>query len=280
MKTRVFSFILALFAVAAFSITCFAESSLVTKTTTIQNKTRTYYVYQPEACKTKSCPLVIMFHGLGGDAAGAAGDAYGWKETADQNSFVAAFPESLTLPAKTVKFFMWSYTYDPAGKHWDIPLVTLSSSKRYCATCSQDVEFTQKMIGEIQTNFNTLSSHVFATGHSYGAFFSYFVSMCLPEIKAFASHSGGLVSYYGFWFPGAVKKATTTWKMPGLVLSSPGDTTVDHNWSITLDRELGAKGHPHELVKLDKALGHAWDKTKNQYQWDFFVKNSPALPAN
>ena len=79
--------------------------SLVTKQTTVQNKTRTYLVYIPEACAQVSCPALFMFHGLGGTAQQAA-DNYGWKETADKNGFIVVFPESLTLAKKDIKIWI------------------------------------------------------------------------------------------------------------------------------------------------------------------------------
>lgn len=248
-----------------------AAGTMTNKKTTVQSKERTYLVYQPEACVNKSCPALLMFHGLNGTAQQAA-DNYGWKTTADANGFIAVFPESLTLPKKDVKIFGWTVypNYDPAGKHWDIALITLPISQRYN---TQDVEFVSKMISELKTSYNIDTTRVYATGHSYGAFFSYYVSQCLPDkITAFAESSGGYVSYYGYAFPIPARNAKTnaSYLMPGMLLHSKTDTTVQYQWSVNLSKELVAKGHPYKFVTLADSFGHNWDMAQNQAQWDFF----------
>jgi poly(3-hydroxybutyrate) depolymerase len=247
-----------------------ATGKLDTKTTTVQNKTRTYLVYVPETCANTSCPALFMFHGLNGTAQQAA-DNYGWKETADKNGFIAVFPESLTIPKKDVKIFGFNVypNYDPAGKHWDIALITLPLSQRYT---TQDVEFVSKMISELGIDYKILTNQVYATGHSYGAFFSYYVTQCLVgKIKAFAESSGGYVSYYGYAFPipALNAKLNTSYKTPGILLHSQKDATVSYQWSVNLSKELASKGHSYKFVTLADSFGHDWDPAQNQVQWDF-----------
>lgn len=248
-----------------------AAGTMTTKKTTVQSKERVYMVYQPEACVNKSCPVLFMFHGLNGTAQQTA-DNYGWKETADKNGFLAVFPESLTVARKDVKIWRWTVypNYDPAGKHWDIALITLPTSQRYN---TQDVEFVSKMISELRTSYNIDIARVYATGHSYGAFFSYYVAQCLPDkITAFAESSGGYVSYYGYAFPLPARNARTNsaYLMPGMMLHSKADRTVNYQWSVNLSNELRTKGHPYKLVTLADSFGHNWDMAQNQTQWDFF----------
>lgn len=267
------TYLIAVFAMALLLLptTSQAAGTMTTKKTTVQNKERAYMVYQPEACVNKSCPALLMFHGLDGTAQQAA-DNYGWKETADKNEFIAVFPESLTIPRKDVRFWNWTVypNYDPAGKHWDIALITLPPSKRYT---TQDVEFVSKMISELKADFNIDAARVYATGHSYGAFFSYYVAQCLPDkITAFAESSGGYIGYYGFAFPVPARNAkiNPAYKMPGILLHSKTDKTVNYQWSVNLSRELNAKGHPYKFVTLANSFGHGWDAAQNQVQWDFF----------
>jgi len=291
MKTRILSAVLALFAVTVFSAVCFAESSLVTKTTTVQNKTRTYYVYQPETCKTKSCPLVIMFHGLNPvpgtvDAALVTAQSYGWQATADKNEFVVVFPSALSLPPKS----FYGIQYDPPAalgsgnsQRWDIAPITLF---RYTFKATQDTEFVSKIISEMTTNYKTLTSHVFTTGHSHGAFFSYYVTMYLNKvgtskvIQAFASHSGGLASYYGVYWPPRPWDATKLQSKvaAGLIIFSGNDSIVPSAWTKALYNDLIAKKHKATLDEIVPGINHVWDVTRNQKQWDFFVANSPAIP--
>lgn len=291
MKTRIFSLILALFAAVVFSAVCFAESSLITKTTTVQTKTRTYYVYQPEACKVKSCPLVIMFHGLNPvpgtvDAALVTAETYGWKATADKNEFVVVFPSALSLAPKS----FYGVQYDPPAtlgsgnsQRWDIAPITLFG---YTFKATQDTEFVSKIIGEMATNYKTLTTHVFATGHSHGAFFSYYVTMYLNKVgsskvvQAFASHSGGLASYYGVYWPPRPwdAKNLSSKVAAGLIIFSGNDPIVSPTWTKALYNDLIAKKHKATLDEIKPGISHAWDLTRNQKQWDFFVANSPALP--
>lgn len=291
MKTRIFSLVLALFAAVVFSAVCFAESSLITKTTTVQSKTRTYYVYQPEACKVKSCPLVIMFHGLNPlpgqvDAALATAQSYGWQATADRNEFVVVFPSALSLVPKS----FYGVQYDPPSalgsgnsQRWDIAPITLFG---YTFKATQDTEFVSAIIKEMAANFKTLTTHVFATGHSHGAFFSYYATMYLNKVgsskvvQAFASHSGGLASYYGVYWPPRPwdAKSLQSKVAAGLIIFSGNDPIVSPTWTKALYNDLIAKKHKATLDEIKPGIGHAWDLTRNQKQWDFFVANSPALP--
>ncbi len=267
------TYFIAVFAMALLLLpaTSQAAGTMTTKKTTVQSKERAYMVYQPDACVNKSCPALLMFHGLGGTAQQAA-DNYGWKETADKNGFVAVFPESLTVARKDVKIWNWTVypNYDPAGKHWDIALITLPISKRYT---TQDVEFVSKIISELKTAYNIDTTRVYATGHSYGAFFSYYIAQCLPDkITAFAESSGGYVSYYGYAFPLPARNAKTNsaYLMPGMLMHSKTDRTVNYQWSVNLSNELRSKGHPYKFVTLADSFGHNWDMAQNQAQWDFF----------
>ena len=291
MKIRILSVVLALFAAVVFSAVCFAESSIITQNTTVQGKARTYYVYQPEACKTKSCPLVIMFHGLNPapgtvNAALVAANTYGWKATADKNEFVIVFPSALSLAPKS----FWGVQYDPPAalgsgnsQRWDIAPITLFG---YTFIATQDTVFVSTIISEMTKNYKTLTSHVFTTGHSHGAFFSYYAAMYLNKvnstkiIQAFVSHSGGLTSYSGIYWPprpwdakNLPAKATA-----GLIIYSGNDLIVPPSWSTALYNDLIAKKHKATLDEIKPGIGHLWDAGRYQKQWDFFVANSPALP--
>ncbi len=49
------------------------------------------------------------------------------------------------------------------------------------------------MIGWASTNYNISTSQIFTTGHSWGAYFSYYVATYRSDdIAAFGAHSGGL----------------------------------------------------------------------------------------
>lgn len=237
----------------------------------VRGSNRTFIVHVPPSYDgSRAFPVLLMFHGLGGTAAGAASSYYDWQATADTNRFLVVFPESLTPAGKDIPGFE---DYDGTGKRWDVAHVFSNRVD------SQDVEFTGAILDWLETNYNVRASHVFTTGHSYGAFFSYYVSACLDgRIQAFAEHSGGLMSYtflVTFFWPLDVSSPPPS--VPGLLLHSPGDGTVAYSNSVLLQAEMTAHGQTNLLVTLASGLGHGWDKTKNQAQWDFFMAQTPMI---
>ncbi len=272
----------ALVLIATFSF----SGTLLTEKTNIQSKERTYLVYLPDNyVATKTYPLVFMFHGMGSDATFASSDYYGITQLANQKGFIAVFPNSLKdLPPKNFSF-LWIKIpeYDVAGFpgaekyiRWDIGHIQASNK---CA--SQDIDFIKAMLTSVSSKYKISADHVYFIGHSYGALFSYYASMCLPDkVTAFAEHSGGLVNYYNmFYFPIAATNAKTNaaLKVPGLLIHSTDDPVVPYSWDQTLQSELTAKGHPNQLITLT-GMGHNWDKTKDEAIWTFFINNSTPLP--
>jgi poly(3-hydroxybutyrate) depolymerase len=229
-----------------------------------QVKNRKYFVYEPATCKDKECPLLFMFHGLGGNAAHAAGNTYNWQATADTNGFVVVFPESLTLGAKVSGL-------DPAGKKWDITPLSFSAT--------QDTKFVEEMITEIDLNYDINKEKMFTTGHSYGGYFSYYLNFALNNrFKAFATHSAGLIPYetFGltFYWPAAPSNAKSVGNVPAMIIHSSDDSVAPKLFAETLETQMLGKNHApvdkHDLVNK----GHSWDISMNQEQWDFFVINS------
>ncbi|MBT5342465.1 hypothetical protein HOL59_02680 [Candidatus Woesearchaeota archaeon] len=227
-----------------------------------QVKDRKYLVYEPAVCKDKECSLLFMFHGLGGNYQQAAGDYYNWQTTADENGFIVAFPDSLTLEAKK-----YGAASDPAGKHWDITPLSFSAT--------QDTKFVEEMINEIDSIYSVDKSNVFSTGHSYGGYFSYYLNFALPnQFKAFATHSAGLMPFnvYGFtvYWPAAPKSSGSAGNTPAMIIYSDGDNVAPKLYSDTLESQMSAKGHA-SVKQKSTITGHAWDKSMNQEQWDFFM---------
>ncbi|MDD4983967.1 MAG: hypothetical protein PHH82_03990 [Candidatus ainarchaeum sp.] len=260
--------------------------SLLTQKTTIRGIERTYLVYLPTGFDaTKTYPLVYMFHGMGSDATFAASDYYNIKGLADSKGFIAVFPDSLkNLPPKNFSFLWVNIPeYDVAGFpgnqkyiRWDIGHIQASNK---CD--SQDLDFVSNILTKLSTDYKVSADHVYFMGHSYGALFSYYASMCLPsKVTAFAGHSGGLVNYYNmFYFPIAATNAKTNaaLKVPGLLIHSTDDSVVPYSWDQKLQTELTNKGHPNQLISLT-GMGHNYDKTKNESIWTFFINNSTPLP--
>jgi len=258
-----------------------APASDTTNHLTVRGVERTFIVHVPPSYKAAvPAPVLFMFHGLNSDAAAAASSYYGWKSTADSNGFIVVFPDSLTPPGKNIEFPPGNViftNYDGTGKRWDIAHVFATNR---CD--SQDLDFVLAILDWLCSNYNIRTTHVFATGHSYGAFFSYYCAACLHEqIAAFAEHSGGLQEYtvipglWTIWWPIDVPSPPPA--LAGLLLHSPGDTVVGYSNSVLLRSQMDLAGQTAELITLPDSMGHGWDASRNQQQWDFFLAHAPMI---
>ena len=200
-----------------------------------------------------------MFHGLGATADSASSAYYGWPDSAEINKFFVVFPESRD-------------DLEPVlgqTKHWDI---NPGSSD------SQDIDFIEEIINWMESSYKIRDTHIFCTGHSQGAFFSYYVAVHLHNlISVFGEHSGGIVNDPQP-FPTAIPAGDKI--MKGILLHSSGDPVMPYSYSQDLYNGLIANGHISELITLDATLGHQWDNTKNQTQVDFFMTHAPAIDNN
>ncbi|MCH2185797.1 alpha/beta hydrolase-fold protein [Myxococcota bacterium] len=222
-------------------------------TTTIDiqsaGRSRQFIAYVPTSYDpAKPTPLLFMMHGLLSSASIAARPfgPYRWQTLAEQESFIVLFPNS--------------YQDDS----WDMN--------------SADANFVRDMISWSIENYNIKRTHIFSTGHSMGAFFSYYVATQLRNdlnpISVFAAHSGGIVS--GLW-PTTVPSSPP--QLRGMILHSPADSVVPYSWSTDLHSALLDKGHVSELVTLANSLDHNWDRASNATQWEFFLAQAPLDPA-
>jgi len=240
----------------------------------VRGSNRTFIVHVPTTYDgSRAFPVLLMFHGLNSSAA-AASSTYDWQTMACSNRFLVVFPESLSPPGKNIEILgsvIYS-NYDGIGKRWDVAHIQGTNRMD-----SQDVDFAAAILDWMQATYNVRTSHVFTTGHSYGAFFSYYVAGGLQgRIKAFAEHSGGLMGYLSaIYWPLAVTSPPPS--VPGLLLHSPADPTVAYSNSVLLRDQMTLRGQTNSLVTLPDALGHAWDKAHNQTQWDFFLSQTPVM---
>ncbi|MHC4984963.1 MAG: alpha/beta hydrolase-fold protein [Planctomycetota bacterium] len=218
-------------------------------TQTIPSSGREFIVHVPPSYDgSTAVPLLFMFHGLNSNSAEAASEYYDWSALADTENFIALYPDSLTFGD---------------GKHWDIQ----------AGGVSQDLDFVSDMLSWATANYNIRPSHIFTTGHSYGAFFSYYTAFYLnDQIAAFGEHSGGAL------FPGLpTPPLAGDPRLNGILLHNPDDTVVPYFLSSTLHDQLQAGGHTSVLIDLDiPDLGaHGWDKDYNDDQWAFFLSSAP-----
>ena len=232
--------------------------------TTINGRNFGYYVpdsYDPST----PTPLLFMFHGMGGDSSEQSGGSaensyYGWQTTAHQNGFIVLFPESLG----------YFKTWDLGG-----------------GGSSSDLSFVDDMIGWASSNYNISESQIFTTGHSWGAYFSYYVARYRSDdIAAFGAHSGGLG---GAFFLGSTPSVPTgpspTPALNGIVLHAVDDGIVPYSNSQNLYDDLVANGHnvyddgigADGIIEVDGwgPDNHRYRKQHNQTQWDFFLSVAP-----
>ena len=247
MKKR-FSFIFLALILSLLSETTFAGTT-TTINITSSGQSREFIAYVPDSYNAATpTPLLFMMHGLLSSASSAANPngAYRWQDLADQEDFIVLFPNS--------------YQDDS----WDMN--------------TADADFVRDMIAWSIDNYNIRTTHIFSTGHSMGAFFSYYVAVNLRndlnKISVFAEFAGGLIA--GFW-PTPVPGSTT--QLKALLLHSSGDSVVSYSNTVALDSALVSQGHLSQLITLPAGLDHNWDRNYNQTQWNFFMANAPSIPA-
>ncbi len=273
-----------------------SAGQLLEKHVTVNNKDRLYLIYVPTGYDaSKFYPVLFMFHGIGSDAATASGTYYGWNALADQKQFIAVYPDSRNdlepkdiVDPNTGQVLYDNYDVFPIPglsqyKRWDIANV-LDPNKK-----TQDILFIESILSFLKSNYKISENHVYFTGHSYGALFSYYASMVLQDkVTAAGGQSGGLVTMQSqgtnYYFPVEAVNANSnpSLKVPYIILHSSNDGIVPYSWSQTLQQHLTAKGHPNKLVTLNVSvfnlLGHGWDKSKDIEQWNWFMQYSAPLP--
>jgi len=215
-------------------------------------------------------PLLFMFHGAGGDSSEESGGSaensyYGWQATAEENGFIVIFPEA-----------------DGFFNTWD-----MSAGGR-----SSDLDYVDDMIDWATSNYNVNTSQIFTTGHSWGAYFSYYVATFRSEdIAAFGAHSGGLGGSFLLGKTPPVRPVSSTNPaLNGIILHATDDGLVPYSNSQRLYDELLENGHnvyedgvgDDGIIEVDGwgPDNHRYRKEYNQTQWDFFMSVVPDSSVN
>lgn len=144
---------------------------------------RKYLVHAPPSYdKARQIPLVIMFHGGGGTGVWAMKET-GWDKKADEEGFLAVFPDGTRPhPSKPAKFAgrnaqSWN---DGSGR-------AISAAERNV----DDIGFIRAMIDDLKTNYNIDPKRIYATGFSNGGSMTFRVGRELSEIVAAIAPSAG-----------------------------------------------------------------------------------------
>ncbi len=217
-----------------------------TLTLNMHGQERSYLVHVPAHTAARALlPVVLMLHGGGGSGKGAMHET-GWAQKADQEGFLAVFPNALARnPARRS-----SFAFNP--QLWN------DASDRFYPDqkAVDDVGFINALLDDLAARFPVDARRVFVTGFSNGASMSFLLGAKLPQrIAAIAPVAGAL------WLePGALKPP-----VPMLYLTGTEDPLnlieggVPKLASGSSDK-VRAKPKPpvrDSIVKWAKALGCA-----------------------
>lgn len=132
---------------------------------------RHYVVHVPPGAEQLGAiPVVVMLHGGGGKAKFAARET-GWREKADQEGFLAVFPEA--LPPKPDR--RSSFAFNP--QLWN------DGSDRFYdgQAVVDDVAFLSAMLDQLVDRFNVDPGRIYFTGFSNGASMSFLLAAKLSK---------------------------------------------------------------------------------------------------
>lgn len=113
---------------------------------------RTAAVFAPKAARETPAPLILAFHGNGGDMKTAAESMLyqkRWKEV------IVVYPQGLNTPGGP----------DPEGR--------LSGRDRRPDTSNRDIKFVDALVRSIAKDYKLDNRRVYVTGQSNGGFFAY-----------------------------------------------------------------------------------------------------------
>ncbi len=171
--------VLALAGLAAVSTARGAERPLAAHTLEVDGVSRRYYLHVPPTLPAGAVPLVLVFHGGGGNGPGTE-RLTRFTPLADREGFLVAFPEGV-------------------GKNWNDGREFASS--RAHRDHVDDVGFVTALIDAIGRAHAVDPRRIYATGISNGAIFSHYLAAHLSaRIAAIAPVVGGIADPPEPWF--------------------------------------------------------------------------------
>ena len=144
--------------------------------------TRNVHVHVPSNYdENNSHPLVLMFHGSGGNGNNVYSNS-GWKELAEREGFIVAFPTALEY-----------YVVSVGRNQTKWSAVGLDMELEPGTEIVDDVPFVQALLDQIQLTFNIDDTRIYASGFSNGGGFSKSRLMVeMPDVFAAVGTSGGI----------------------------------------------------------------------------------------
>lgn len=162
---------------ACFALSCSSlaqrDRDLTTKNITVDGRSRSYYVYAPSSLpKDKSVPLVMVFHGGGGNGLGTS-RLTKFNQLADKENFIAVYPNGI-------------------GNNWNDGREGFEASQAHKEKID-DAAFVNTMIDAIAKEYKIDAKRIYATGISNGGIFSHYLGANLSNrIAAIAPVVGGI----------------------------------------------------------------------------------------
>jgi polyhydroxybutyrate depolymerase len=142
----------------------------------VEDSERFYIVHvPPNYSPSKEWPVVVMFHGGGGTAEYAMEETR-WNTKADQEEFLAVFPEGTRPnPSQPASFYDNPQTWNDSSGRQGIGAVERNAA---------DVEFVSMMLSDIKADLSIDECRIYATGFSNGASMAFRVTRELSTVFA------------------------------------------------------------------------------------------------
>lgn len=151
-----------------------------------QGHTWTYHLHVPSKASTAGAPLVVVFHGAGGN-----GRDYltknGWAALSEQEGFVVVAPDGLpAMPRLPTNFRLNPRLWNSGQLQAKSPRAKIN-----------DIAFVNALLDDVARRISIDAKRVYATGHSNGAGMTFKVGAELPERFAGLATVMGLNSSEG-----------------------------------------------------------------------------------
>jgi endoglucanase len=182
-------------------------------------RTRTFAYHLPTGSPVCNLPLIIGFHGDGGNGAGFQSYA-GFDALANTENFIVVYPDA-QLTGGSLQFNKYADTAPGFGTTGDPGFGGIGDPN-----APDDVLFTSDLIDYFSSIYKINRNKVYATGHSGGGFMCYFLSVALAnKITAIAPVAGSL------WINNAYAinrfSSPNFVRIPIIHLHSQGDPVVE-----------------------------------------------------
>lgn len=198
------------------------RNQLETKNITVNNLERTYYLHVPAKLpKDKAVPLVMVFHGGGGEGISTS-RLTSFNAIADRENFIVVYPNGI-----------WKNWND--GRESGV----LQAQREKI----DDVAFVNAMIDAIAKEYKIDEKRIYATGISNGGIFSHYIGANLSNrIAAIAPVVGGIAEPFS-------KKFKPKEPVSVLIFQGTDDPLVPYNGG-SVARTRGKIISTDEAIKL------------------------------